>query len=155
MRLISHRGNIEGPNPEKENHPDYIMDALLQGFDVEIDVWCIDGKLMLGHDEPTYDITSLELNVEILKSKELWFHCKNLEAITYFAENGTGLTNYFWHQEDDFTLTSQNIIWTYPGKSLTLNSICVMPEWANIHNKGELPECKGVCSDYIMNFLND
>ena len=24
--------------------------------------------------------------------------------------------NYFWHQTDDFTLTSHGYIWTYPGK---------------------------------------
>ncbi len=35
MRIISHRGNIEGPIPEKENCPEYINSALAQGFDVE------------------------------------------------------------------------------------------------------------------------
>ena len=30
MKLISHRGNLKGPNPEQENHPDYIWDALSQ-----------------------------------------------------------------------------------------------------------------------------
>jgi len=28
MKLIAHRGNINGPNPEKENHPDYINTAI-------------------------------------------------------------------------------------------------------------------------------
>jgi hypothetical protein len=53
MILISHRGNLNGPNPERENHPDYIWEALRAGFEVEIDVWWVEGKFKLGHDEPT------------------------------------------------------------------------------------------------------
>ena len=34
MILISHRGNLTGKNPERENHPDYIKEALDLGFDV-------------------------------------------------------------------------------------------------------------------------
>jgi hypothetical protein len=29
----------------------------------------------------------------------------------------------FWHQKDDFTITSQGFIWTYPGKPVCKNSI--------------------------------
>jgi hypothetical protein len=50
MILISHRGNINGKQPSKENHPLYIFEAIKQGFQVEIDVWFIDGKFKLGHD---------------------------------------------------------------------------------------------------------
>ena len=38
MKFISHRGNLDGPMKEFENHPDYINDAIKKGFDVEIDV---------------------------------------------------------------------------------------------------------------------
>ena len=55
MKLISHRGNISGPNPERENHPEYIFEVLQAGYDVEIDVWFVDNKFMLGHDEPQYE----------------------------------------------------------------------------------------------------
>jgi hypothetical protein len=55
MILISHRGNISGPNPEQENHPDYIWAAIQAGYDVEVDVWFENGKFMLGHDEPQYE----------------------------------------------------------------------------------------------------
>ena len=37
MFLISHRGNLNGPNIKDENNPDYIMEALSKDFDVEID----------------------------------------------------------------------------------------------------------------------
>ena len=79
MKLISHRGNLNGPNKERENHPDYIWEALQAGYEVEIDVWWIDGKFMLGHDKPQYNFPfSL---IERYYSK-LWIHCKNMEALS-------------------------------------------------------------------------
>ena len=54
----------------------------------------------------------------------------------------------FWHQEDDFTLTSRGFIWTYPGKELTLKSICVLPESTD----NEIGECFGICSDVIKKY---
>jgi len=54
MKFISHRGNLTGPNPERENHPSYILEATANGFEVEIDLWYENGKLILGHDEPQY-----------------------------------------------------------------------------------------------------
>jgi len=38
MILISHRGNINGQNLEKENSPDYVLEALSKNYDVEVDV---------------------------------------------------------------------------------------------------------------------
>ena len=58
MILISHRGNVDGIYPEMENNPIYINKALNSGYDVEIDVWCIDNRWYLGHDSPQYEITS-------------------------------------------------------------------------------------------------
>lgn len=55
MRLIAHRGNTSGPS-EFENSPAHIVSAIKAGFDVEIDVRYIDGKFMLGHDKPTYEV---------------------------------------------------------------------------------------------------
>ena len=43
MILISHRGNITGKQPELENDPNYIRAALDENYDVEIDVWHING----------------------------------------------------------------------------------------------------------------
>jgi hypothetical protein len=39
MILIAHRGNLDGPNPSMENHPDYIDAAINAGFHVEVDLW--------------------------------------------------------------------------------------------------------------------
>ena len=43
MKLISHRGNIEGKENTNENHPHYIKRAMDHGYDVEIDVWFDNG----------------------------------------------------------------------------------------------------------------
>ena len=56
IKLISHRGNINGCNPKLENTPDYIKDAIHLGYDVEIDIWYSNNTLWLGHDNPEYQI---------------------------------------------------------------------------------------------------
>ena len=38
MKLISHRGNINGKIEKFENNPNYIDTAIEQGYDVEIDL---------------------------------------------------------------------------------------------------------------------
>jgi hypothetical protein len=147
MILISHRGNTSGPNPERENHPEYIFEALQAGYDVEIDVWFVDGKFMLGHDEPQYEFPFPLLDNNYPK---MWLHCKNIEAleVLHNLDSRGDKVNYFWHQEDTITLTSKNHIWAYPGKQPIKNSIAVMPEIYNDNIEG----CKGVCSDYIQNY---
>jgi glycerophosphoryl diester phosphodiesterase len=62
MILISHRGNLIGPNPLKENSLQYIQEALDKGFDVEIDIWLNDGVFYLGHDAIQYEVTLDWLN---------------------------------------------------------------------------------------------
>jgi hypothetical protein len=149
MKLISHRGNVNGPLESWENEPTYIDLAISKGYDVEIDVWYVDGFLYLGHDKPQYGVTYKFFQDRITK---LWIHCKNVEALKYFQEHDVlKNTHYFWHQEDDIALTSFNIFWTYPNKPLTEHSVCVMPE---LHNQDVPDFVYGICSDYIENFKN-
>ena len=56
MKIISHRGNVRGAIPDRENRPSYIDCAIGNGYDVEIDVRLIAGQLWLGHDEPQYKV---------------------------------------------------------------------------------------------------
>ena len=56
MILISHRGNINEVNLERENTQSYIQEAIDLGYDVEIDIRYIDGKFWLGHDESDYEV---------------------------------------------------------------------------------------------------
>jgi hypothetical protein len=144
MRLISHRGNINGPNPNLENEPKYIANAISQGYEVEVDIWFIDNVLYLGHDKPQHSVDFRWFRDRITK---LWIHCKNIEAVVFFKECGYDI-NYFWHEEDTLTLTSQNHLWAYPGKQPIKNSIAVMPEI----NNDNISQCSGICSDFIKNY---
>jgi len=140
MVLISHRGNLKGSLKSRENEPGYINLAIAQGYDVEIDVWFINGEYYLGHDEPQYPI-----KLPFLKNKKLWCHAKNIEALFEMLEHEV---HCFWHQEDDVSLTSKGYIWTYPLKPLTSQSICVQPELYNAN----FNHCLGVCSDFISEY---
>ena len=144
MILISHRGNINGRIEEAENRPDYIEDTIRLGYEVEIDIWVIEGTFHLGHDEPQYPVS---LNWLYERKDKLWIHCKNIEAIEWFSSL-YGTYNYFWHDTDTVTLTSKNYIWAYPGKQPIKNSIAVLPELF----KDDTPQCIGICSDYIQNY---
>lgn len=146
MKLIAHRGLFTGPDGNIENRPDQINLAISEGYDCEIDLWFKDYKLYLGHDTPDYEISP-----NFLKNNKdrLWIHAKNLEAL-YWLTNTT--YNYFWHQSDDFVLTSHGYIWTYPDKPLTGKSIMLMPEWNTLDINISMLKCFGICSDYVSRF---
>ena len=146
MKLISHRGNVDGKYPQYENLPEYVDKALDLGYDVEVDVWYISESLFLGHDKAEYAVT---LDWLLDRSENLWIHCKNLNALNFLSLVDISF-NYFWHQNDDYTLTSKGFIWAYPGKKLSKQSICVMPEWNNPEFKEptEFKDVFGVCTDY-------
>lgn len=148
MIFIAHRGNWEGPNPEKENHPDYIANALFHNFEVEVDVWVIDGKFILGHDLPQY-----EVNENFLLNERFWHHAKNIQAFYILNKMKPNyLINCFFHDTDAAVLTSGGWLWTYPGKELTQDSIAVMPErvpgW-------DVSKAYGICTDYGLEYQKD
>lgn len=145
MKLISHRGNINGPNLDIENNPNIILEVLDLGYDVEIDVWSVDDEFYLGHDYPKYKVNS-----EFLENDMLWCHAKNLNSLYSMLLNKK--IHCFWHQEDDFTITSKGFIWTYPNKQLTDNSICVLPEKTNL-TKEQISNSYGICSDFIIKYI--
>jgi len=142
MILISHRGNVNGRIIEAENKPDYIEDTIRLGYDVEIDMWWIDGRIYLGHDEPQYEVSDEWLGDRMHK---LWVHCKNVDLLNWIRSTKL---HYFWHETDTLTLTSKNYIWAYPGKQPIKNSIAVMPEMYN----DNVSLCLGICSDYIQTY---
>ena len=145
MILIAHRGNTNGKREELENSPAYILQAIRAGYDVEIDVWFVDGKFKLGHDEPTHDfpLTLLEDYY-----KHLWIHCKDVESFSKLNEiDKIGVRfNYFFHDTDRGVLTSQGYIWSIESLD---RGILVMPE-ATGNTPGALTI--GICSDYVSNY---
>jgi len=133
MIYISHRGNLNGKNPDKENHPEYIMSAIKKGYDVEVDVWYKHGW-WLGHDIPQHKI-----DFDFLETKGLWIHAKNIESVEQLSDKNI---NWFWHENDKVTITKCGYIWCFP------NNECdggIMVEFGQNTNKKII----GVCSDSI------
>ena len=140
MIRIAHRGNVDGPSTQ-ENRPSYLREAIDRGYDIELDLWKVNNLLWLGHDAPQYPIPE-DFLTEV--GHAAWIHCKNLEALDYLVNHLPQL-NFFWHQEDSYTLTSQGYIWAYPGMPVTGKSIIVDLDNAGSH------DALGVRSDYPDN----
>jgi hypothetical protein len=142
MKYVAHRGLTNGPDKSLENNPAQIELALNAGFDCEVDLWVINSELWLGHDNPQYPT-----NEKFIKQIGLWVHAKNLAALRWLGDTDC---NYFWHEEDKFTLTSHRWIWTYPGNDLTSISVMVMPEYVDqTLENARNAKCYGICSDYV------
>jgi hypothetical protein len=147
--LIAHRGNTNGINSEQENHPAYIRRALDKGYDVEIDVWVIEGKIYLGHECPNY-----EVDLQFLLTPKLWCHAKNFNALTLLIKNSDTIHS-FSHNGDEHILTSKGIIWAYVGKEINEETICVLPEQTHdIYTNDDLYKCLGICSDYVEKYAH-
>ena len=142
MKVISHRGNLHGSIPERENTIEYILNALAF-FDVEIDVRIKSNELYLGHDEPQQ---KLELDFLLAHKNQLWIHCKDIESLSFLTKFNL---NYFGHQNDEFVLTSKGFIFTSPNSKQSHNSVTVMPELSD--NKNNLSKF-AVLTDYPFKY---
>ena len=120
MIIISHRGNIDGPSKLRENNPKCIKELLNQNIPVEIDVRYSNG-FWLGHDKRQYKISQDFL---VDNRTKLWIHCKTPETLEYFNTHLSIINmNYFYHNNDNYTLTSQKIIWCHPKAKPLRNSV--------------------------------
>jgi hypothetical protein len=142
MIIVSHRGNLYGPDHSVENTPDQIELVISKGIDVEIDVRLVDGVWFLGHDFPQYKIEE-----SFLKQNEshLWCHAKNIEALEKLRDIGM---HCFWHDQDKYTLTSKGIIWAYPNY-YTSSGILVLPDKTFMRTYRYTHKIHGVCVDDI------
>jgi hypothetical protein len=142
--FIAHRGNTEGRNPARENHPDYIHEAISQGFDVEIDLWKIGSEFILGHDKPRHGV-----NYEFLlrKAPRLWIHAKDLQALGSLANDPR--FNLFCHSNDPRVLTTKGYVWTrsadedYSDSSIVL-ALDFFPTFSLV--------CGGICSNFPLRY---
>lgn len=143
ITIIAHRGNISGPKQKFENNPEYIMEAVKNGFDVEIDVWYKNKNYYLGHDEPQYHVTK-----KFLLSLPAWCHAKNIDAMEQLKEDGL---HYFWHQMDQYTLTSKGIPWCYPNNYNKYGvTVALGKDDININEFRGI----GLCTDYCLIYKN-
>ena len=143
MKIISHRGNLNGSSTDLENHPTYIQAAIGAGYEVEVDVWYIDTKFVLGHDNPQY-----EVDKKWLKELPLWCHAKNESALCEMLKEHI---HCFWHENDRFTLTSKGVPWCFPN-NYQKNGITVS---LGIKENNFSHNILGVCTDYPLTWRND
>lgn len=146
IKLIAHRGNRTGIDVN-ENSPEFLQQAIDLGYDIEVDIRYINGAWWLGHDGPQYQIAS---PFDLFDNSKVWWHCKNFAALEKLQASNL---NYFWHQEDDHTLTSKGFIWTYPGKEIGINNVIVMPETVMSLDEIKKLKCFAICSDLVQSIL--
>lgn len=146
MKLIAHRGNINGPNPDKENTISYINSALNSGFDVEVDVSMNNGDLYLGHDN-----LQEKIQLRYLMNKRIWVHCKTPDTFIELSKH-THINSFY--QEDDLICRTQlGFFWHHSDYSdhLSDKSIIVSLEYNDkLLNLGHTVH--GICSDYVIDF---
>lgn len=163
MIIISHRGNLTGPNTAThgENHPDSLLNAVDRKLHVEADIQDLyyeKGKciITLGHDGPEYKSTMLDDWPDHYLDCVI-FHCKNVQVLSklhqFQADNYNQCDfKHFFHGNDDATLTSNGWIWLYPNSNIKpcKFSIRVLPE---LHNeRPEMWNFAGVCTDYPISY---
>lgn len=147
MFIISHRGNLQGPDLTQENKPEYIDGALAKGFDVEVDVRFLNKSLFLGHDDAQYLVNLNWLND---RKKKIWLHCKNKQA----AENLQNF-NSFCHAQDPFVYISNGKIWLH-DITLEINDKCLIPlmskeDLDSFFNKNyQIAKPHAICTDYPL-----
>ena len=144
MIFISHRGNLTGPDWEgMENTKEAIDHAISNGFDCEVDLWLLSGRIYLGHDRPIHKVEYEWLE---RRKDHLWCHAKDVRILQLLLDTRM---HCFFHDVDAYTLTSKGLIWTYPSMPLTSKSICVLPERSSFIHIPKRGTCYGMCSDHI------
>lgn len=147
-RLIAHRGIIDGNYSGKENRVETIINAMNLGYEVEVDVHLYENELWLGHDAPQEPLRLL-LNESDLSNFYIWFHCKDSGSLDFFQRAYSASAQYFWHDKDEFTITSIGNVWTanlagcYPERT-----IVVAKNKSDALSQLET-NCFGICSPYV------
>lgn len=146
MRIISHRGNLKGRIPERENTPSFIDAAIGCGFDVEVDVRYVNGHFQLGHDKAQICINDAWL---LNRKHDLWIHSKDVMTAVKLRELDQSL-RIFCHSQDPFVLTNTGHLWIHDLK-LELGSHAIIP----LLSEQEIKSYSGspiyaVCTDYTF-----
>ena len=148
MILISHRGNTNRVDDNRENTRSYIQEAIDRGFDVEIDIWYFDNKFWLGHDKLEKEVS---INWILKRKSRLWIHCKNFKALTKLIDTELRV---FYHKKEAYVVISDKHIWAHNLKSV--DDKCIIPlldknkleNWKR-RTIAKSSEVYGICSDYV------
>ena len=150
MTIISHRGNLDGPNIAYENKPAYIENAIYEGFHVEVDLRTHNGKLFLGHDEVQYGVA---IGWLFKHSSHLWIHCKDVKSLETCLK--TDKLRCFFHENERHTIISNKLIWTHDIKEALPTSIIPLIDEKLAGNVffEKYSHVHGICTDYA-NYYN-
>lgn len=144
MKFISHRGNLNGPNPARENAPDYIDEAIKAGVKVEADLRRIGSDLYLGHDYPQYQVNFHWIND---RKDSLLLHLKDLKS----AQAVQNFWHVFCHVGDPFTLTSEGKIWLHDLSMRPDENTIVPLITTDLVKSYGYRNVYAICSDYRVN----
>lgn len=146
MLLISHRGNVFGRNPERENSLHYIDEAINKCFLVEVDLW-VDhlGFVYLQHDMPNSKDTPICPLALLERKDNLLVHAKNYDAANLCEELDL---HWFTHWNEPSVKTSKEWKILHSNSKIEKNAIAMLPETRGL-SKDFLKDCLGICSDII------
>jgi len=161
LKVIAHRGLLNGPSSEKENNIKIILSNIKEYPNIinELDIWIDSEEIYVGHD---YKKKIIEPKILYENSKNLILHIKGIKLISEKSLNlfNNVLNNchYFTHQEDDFVITNRGWIWSHPRNGFVKNTICVLPEEIESIDlaikKNKFKNLHGICTDYPLKMLN-
>lgn len=152
MKLIAHRGNINGKNPERENTESYIVNAINASYYVEIDLWVVNNNLYLGHDDP---VNKISMDFLREHASHLFIHCRDLKTLEFLSNHeDASKFRYFYHTVEPAVMTNHGEIIMHSHANMCIkNSIYMLPEILGIEDV-YLKNCSGICSDVISNYLH-
>ena len=151
IQLISHRGNLSGPEPHRENTTAFIDEAINAGYWVEVDVWKNEDGLWLGHDGPNH-LTSLQWLLD--KKKDLIVHSKDIGTLSRMLESG--MSTFYHSRESHAIIANLNLIWSHDISNFSKKSIIPLMEKKDIDSFSQLTEVIknnsvfGICSDDVV-----
>jgi hypothetical protein len=142
MIKIAHKGNYAGQNVDRENTVEYIEEAIAAGYNVKVDAWLMEDKWMLGQHWPATEVPR-----SFFERPEIWTHAKNL--VGYVSLYNNPKVHVFWHNKDDFAITSKGIKWArnYIETSDGIMSIAEDNQTMKGRINGKLTQPLGICCD--------
>lgn len=147
MKIYSNRGNLDGPDPEWENHPSKITEAFKEKLYVMIDVSGKDGNLYGG------SVHKISFDFIQQHKYQLLFRATNFEAIKLLRQRDV---HYFVLNDDDYALSSWN--WTvmnsHDENEYDFLTLMLDPEKNKFYDREYLLDIGGVITNYPRNWMN-
>lgn len=142
--IISHLGNIDGRNPERENTLPYIRETLNAGWHVCVRVQYRNDAFILPH-AAGWSLAPPAL----LSTQRVW--CCTDDADSMDALCGIN-AHAFFISDNMPTLTTAQFIWTLPPHRLACRSIAVFPELTDAAWL-DTAEPAGLCSNEPRRYI--